>query len=108
MLNSLHRDQRINCYSVAIRIKQSGTVKTVEHSKNDYHSVLSKYRRTGTVETLTRRGRKKSFTNRDRNALKRLVKRNRRLTLQDIYFKAERVQNKDFQPCCIRKDIKEG
>ena len=36
MLNSLHRDQRINCYSVAIRIKQSGTVKTVEHSKNNY------------------------------------------------------------------------
>ena len=31
-------------------------------------SVLSKYRRTGTVETLTQSGRKKSFTNRDRNA----------------------------------------
>ena len=45
-----------------------------------------------------RRGRKKRFTNRDRNALKRLVKRNRRLTLRDIYFKAERVQNKDLQP----------
>ena len=40
-------------------------------------SVLSKYRRTGTVETLTRSGRKRSFTNRDRNALKRLVKSNR-------------------------------
>ena len=34
---SRHRDQRINCYSVAIRAKQSGTVKTVGHSKNDYH-----------------------------------------------------------------------
>ena len=33
---SRHRDQRINCYSVAIRAKQSGTVKTVKHSKNDY------------------------------------------------------------------------
>ena len=40
-------------------------------------SVLSKYRRTGTVETLMRSGRKRSFTNRDRNALKRLVKSNR-------------------------------
>ena len=50
------------------------------------------------METLTRRGRKKRFTNSDRNALKRLVKRNRRLTLRDIYFKAERVQNKDLQP----------
>ena len=38
-------------------------------------SVLIKYRRTGTVETL--------------------FKSNRRLTLQD---KAKRVQNKDFQP----------
>ena len=34
---SRHGDQRINCYSVAIRAKQSGTVKTVGHSKNDYH-----------------------------------------------------------------------
>ena len=42
MLNSLHRDQRINCYSVAIRIKQSGTVKTVEHSKNNYHECSKK------------------------------------------------------------------
>ena len=50
-------------------------------------SVLSKYRMTGTVETLTRSGRKRSFTNRDRNALKRLVKSNRRLTLQDITAK---------------------
>ena len=47
-------------------------------------SVLRKYRRIGIVETLTRSGRKRSFTNRDRNALKRLVKSNRRLTLQDI------------------------
>ena len=28
---------RINCYSVAIRARQSGTVKTVEHSNNEYH-----------------------------------------------------------------------
>ena len=26
-----------NCYSVAIHAKQSGTVKTVEHSKNDHY-----------------------------------------------------------------------
>ena len=42
-------------------------------------SVLSNYRRTGTVETLTRSGRKRSFT---KNALKRLVNSNRRLTVQ--------------------------
>ena len=40
-------------------------------------SVLSKYRRTGTVET--RSGRKRSFT---KNVLKRLVNSNRRLTVQ--------------------------
>ena len=34
---SRHRDQRINCYSGAIRAKQSRTVKPVGHSKNDYH-----------------------------------------------------------------------
>ena len=33
----LHRDERINYYSVGIREKQSGTVKNVEHCKNDYH-----------------------------------------------------------------------
>ena len=68
-------------------------------------SVLIKYRRTGTVETLTRSGKKRSFTNRDRNALKRLFKSNRRLTLQD---KAKRVQRlsarKPYKGCCIRKD----
>ena len=42
-------------------------------------SVLSNYRRTGTVETLTRSGRKRSFT---KNALKRLVNSNRRLTVR--------------------------
>ena len=50
-------------------------------------SVLSKHRRTGTVETLTRSGKKRSFTNRDRNSLKRFVKSNRRLTLPDITAK---------------------
>ena len=34
---TVHRDKRINYYSVGIRAKQSGTVKNVEHSKNDYH-----------------------------------------------------------------------
>ena len=82
---TVHRDQRTNCYSVAIRAKQSGTVKAVEHSKNDYVAyVPSKYRRTDTVETLTPSGRKKSFTNRERNAFKRLVKSNGRLILKNI------------------------
>ena len=68
-------------------------------------SVLIKYRRTGTVETLTRSGKKRSFTNRDRNALKRLFKSNRRLSLQD---KAKRVQNKDFQPVNRTKGVAFG
>ena len=45
MLNCPQR--RINHYFVGIREKQSGTVKNVEHPKNDYHE-RSKYR-TGTV-----------------------------------------------------------
>ena len=69
---AVHRDQRINCDFVAIRAKQSGTVKTVKHSKNDYHECSRQVSkgRTSTAETLTRSGRKKSFTNRDRNALR--------------------------------------
>ena len=35
---SCESDKQINYYSVGnIRAKQSGTVKNVEHSKNDYH-----------------------------------------------------------------------
>ena len=59
-------------------------------------SVLSNHRRTGTEETLTRSGRKRSFTNRDRNALKRLVKSNRQLTVQDITAKLNECKTKTF------------
>ena len=69
-------------------------------------SVLSKYRRTGTVETkLTRSGRKRSFTNRDRNALKRLVKSNRRLTLQDITAKLNECKTKTFSQKTVQREL---
>ena len=64
-------------------------------------SVLSKYRRTATVETLTWSGRKRSFTNRDWNDLKRLVKSNRRLTLQDITAKLNECKTNTFQTCLL-------
>ena len=66
-------------------------------------SVLSKYRRTGTVEILTRNGRKKSFTNRDRNASKRLVKSNRRLTLQNITAKLNECKTKTFSQKTVQR-----
>ena len=66
-------------------------------------SILSKYRRTGTVETLTRSGRKRSFTNRDRNALKRLVKSNRRLILQDITAKLNECKTKTFSQKTVQR-----
>ena len=66
-------------------------------------SVLSKYRRTGTVETLTRSGRKRSFTNRDWNDLKRLVKSNRRLTLQDITAKLNECKTKTFSQKTVQR-----
>ena len=34
---TVHRDERIDYYSVGVRKKQSGTVKNVKHFKNDYH-----------------------------------------------------------------------
>ena len=78
-------------------------------------SILSKYRRTATVETLMQSGSKRSFTNRDRNALKHLVKSNRRLTVQEITAKISYTSEKQrlsarkpCKGCCIRKDIKEG
>ena len=66
-------------------------------------NVLSKYRRTGTVETLMRSGRKRSFTNRDRNALKRLVKSNRRLTVQDITAKLNECKTKTFSQKTVQR-----
>ena len=66
-------------------------------------SVLSKYRRTGTVETLMRSGRKRSFTNRDRNALKRLVKSNRWLTLQDITAKLNECKTNTFSQKTVQR-----
>ena len=48
------------------------------------------------METSTGSGKKKSFTNRDRNALKRLVKSNRRLTLQNSTAKLNECKTKTF------------
>ena len=67
-------------------------------------SVLSKYRRTGTVETLTRSGRKRIFTKRDRNALKRLVKSNRRLTLLDISSKLNECKTKTLSQKTVQRE----
>ena len=66
-------------------------------------SVLSKYRMTDTVETLARSGKKRSFTNRERNALKRLVKSNRRLTLQDITAKLNERKTKTFSQKTVQR-----
>ena len=77
--------------------------RTLNIPKTTIKSVLSKYRRTGTVETLTRSGRKRSFTNRDRNDLKRLVKSNRRLTLQDITAKLNECKTKTFSQKTVQR-----
>ena len=55
------------------------------------------------METLTRSGRKRSFTNRDRNALKRLVKSNRRLTVQDITAKLNECKTKTFSHKTVQR-----
>ena len=57
-------------------------------------SVLSKYRRT--LAQWRRSGRKRSFTNRHRNALKRLVTSNRWLTVQDVTAKPNECKTKTF------------
>ena len=66
-------------------------------------SVLSKYRRTGTVKTSTRSGRTKSFTNKDRNDLKRLGKSNRRPTLQNITAKLNECKTKTFSQKTVQR-----
>ena len=76
---------------VTLTLSESVKIKALERVLNiprpTIRSVLRNYKRTGLVENLRRRGRKKKFTNRDRNSLLRLVKANRRLTLQDITLK---------------------
>ena len=67
-------------------------------------SVLSKYRRTDIVETLTRSGRKKNFTERDRNALKRLVKSNRHLTLQNTTAELNECKTKTFSQKTVHSE----
>ena len=52
-----------------------------------------------------RSGRKRSFTNRDRNALKRLVKSNRRLTLQDITTKLNECETKTFSQKTMQREL---
>ena len=66
-------------------------------------SVLSEYQRTGTVETLTRSGGEKSFTNGDKNALKRLVKSNKSLTLQTITAKLNECKKKTFSQKTVQR-----
>ena len=100
---TVHSDKQINYYSVGIRAKQSGTVKNVEHSKNDYHECSKQVRKDCTVETLMQSGRKRSFTNRDRNALKRLVKSNRWLTLQDITAKLNECKTNTFSQKTVQR-----
>ena len=55
------------------------------------------------METLTPSGRRTSFTNRDRNALKRLVKGNRRLTLQNITAKLNECKTKTFSQKTLQR-----
>ena len=66
-------------------------------------SVLREYQRTGTVKTSTRSGRKKSFTYKDRNDLKRLVKSNIRLTLQNITAKLNECKTKTFSQKTVQR-----
>ena len=66
-------------------------------------SVLRNYKRTGSVENLKRSGRKKKFTNRDRNALLRLVKANRRLNLQDITSKLNECKSQTFSKKTVQR-----
>ena len=55
------------------------------------------------METLTGSGRKKNFINRDRNALKRLVKSDRRLTLQNITSKLNECKTKTFSQKTVQR-----
>ena len=66
-------------------------------------SVLREYQRTGTVKTSTRSGRKKSFTYKHRNDLKRLVKSNIRLTLQNITAKLNECKTKTFSQKTVQR-----
>ena len=92
----LSTQTKINYYSVGIHEKQSETVKNVQHSKNDYHERSKQVPKNWHSGNFDAKWQERSFTNRDRNAFKPLVKSNRRLTVQDITLKLNECKTKTF------------
>ena len=77
-------------------------------SRTTITSLLSKYRRTGSMENLTQSGRKKSFTNEDRNALSVWLS-DRRFTLQDITAKlVNKCKTKTFSKKTVQRVLHLG
>ena len=71
----VHRDGRIKlyCYSVELREKQSGTVKNIKHSQNDYHEHSKQVPNDWLSADFDAKCQEKELHHRDRNALKCLV-----------------------------------
>lgn len=64
--------------------RASHVAKSLQISKSTISRLLKRWRIRGDIENLPRTGRKKTVTKRAENALSRVVKSNRRLSLKDI------------------------
>ena len=68
-------------------------------------SVLKKHQQTGSVKNKKRSGRKKTFTARDKTALIRLTKANRRLNLQEITAKLNEAKTTTFSTKTVQRAL---
>ena len=100
---TVHRDQELIVTLLQSVQDKAELSRLLNIPTTNITSVLSKDRRIGTAKTLMPSGKKKSFTNRDRNALKRLGKVNRRLTLKNITAKLNECKTKTFSQKTVQR-----
>lgn len=86
--------------------KISNLAQTLSIPRTTIHSVIQKYRKTGSVENVPRKGRKKMFTERDGNAVFRLVKKDRKSNLRDITNKFNEEKDRMFSCRTIHRHLR--
>ena len=74
-------------------------------SRSTIKSIIKKYKRYGIVENRTGRGRKCLFPQRDENQLLRIIKTNRRQSLQDVTAVLNEGKAHSFSSKTIRRKI---
>jgi transposase len=92
--------------SVEMGGKISNLAQTLSIPRTTIHSVIKKFRNTGSVENVPRKGRKKLFTERDGNAVLRLVKKDVRSHLRDITNTFNEEKDQTFSCRTIHRHLR--